>query len=88
MIGSGSAMASSTMSIINPSIGIVVTISTALLPSIAISIKNEHISKLKIRYTKLKDWKSVLTLPYEKTLKQYMIDKKKLMKKKLKKKDL
>ena len=37
---------------------------------------NEYISKLKIRYTKLKDWINVITLLYEKTLKQSMIDKK------------
>ena len=61
---------------INPSVGIVISSSTALLTSIAILITNEYISKLKIRYTKLKDWINVITLLYEKTLKQSMIDKK------------
>ena len=56
--------------------GIVISSSTALLTSIAILITNEYISKLKIRYTKLKDWIIVITLLYEKTLKQSMIDKK------------
>ena len=64
------------MSLLNPSIGIVLTSSTALLTSIAILITNEYISKLKIRYTKLRDWINVITLLYEKTLKESMIDKK------------
>ena len=51
--GSGSAIGTSTMSLINPSIGIVLTSSTALLTSIAILMTNEYISKLKLRYTKL-----------------------------------
>ena len=76
LIGSGSAISTSTMSIINPSIGIVLTSSTALLTSIAILITNEYISKLKIRYTKLRDMINVITLFYEKTLKQSMVDKK------------
>ena len=76
LIGSGSAIGTSTMSLINPSIGIVLTSSTALLTSIAILITNEHISKIKIRYTKLRDWINVITLIYEKTLKESMIDKK------------
>ena len=74
--GAGSAVGSSTMGLINPSVGIVISSSTALLTSIAILITNEYISKLKIRYTKLKDWINVITLLYEKTLKQSMIDKK------------
>ena len=46
-----------------------------MLTSIAILITNEYISKLKIRYTKLRDWINVITLLYEKTLKESMIDK-------------
>ena len=76
LIGSGSAMGTSTMSLINPSIGVVLSSSSALLTSIAILITNEYISKLKIRYTNLKDWIIVITLLYEKTLKESMIDKK------------
>ena len=76
LVGSGSAIPTSTMSLINPSIGVVLTSSSALLPSIAILITNEYISKLKIRYTKLRDWINVITLLYEKTLKESMIDKK------------
>ena len=76
LVGSGSAIGTSTMSLVNPSIGIVLTSSTALLTSIAILITNEYISKLKIRYTKLRDWINVITLLYEKTLKESMIDKK------------
>ena len=76
LVGSGSAIGTSTMGLINPSVGIVISSSTALLTSIAILITNEYISKLKIRYTKLKDWINVITLLYEKTLKESMIDKK------------
>ena len=45
LIGSVSAISTSTMSLINPSIGIVLTSSTALLTSLAILITNEYISK-------------------------------------------
>ena len=76
LIGSGSAIGTSTMGLINPSVGIVISSSTALLTSIAILITNEYISKLKIRCTKLRDWINVITLLYEKTLKQSMVDKK------------
>ena len=76
MIGSGSAISTSTMSLINPSIGIVFTSSTALLTSLAILITNEYISKLNLRYTKLRDWINFISLLYEKTLKEYMVDKK------------
>ena len=76
LVGSGSARGTSTMSLLNPSIGIVLTSSTALLTSIAISITNKYISKLKIRYTNLRDWINVITLLYEKTLKESMIDEK------------
>ena len=76
LVGAGSAVGSSSMALINPSAGIVISSTTALLTSIAILITNEYISKLKIRYTKLRDWINVITLLYEKTLKESMIDKK------------
>ena len=76
MIGSGSANSTSTMSLINPSIGIVLTSSTALLTSPAILITNDYVSKLKLRYTKLRIWMNFITILYEKTLNQSMIDKK------------
>ena len=76
LIGSGSAVARSTMGLLNPSAGIIASSSTAFLTSIAILITNEYISKLKIRYPKLRDWTNVITLLYEKTLKESMIDKK------------
>ena len=76
LIGSGSATGSSTMGLINPGVGNIISSSTALLTSIAILVTNEHISKLKIRYTKLRDWINVITLLYEKTLKSSMVDKK------------
>ena len=76
LVSSGSAIGTSTMSLINPSIGIVLTSSTALLTSLAILITNEYISKLNIRYTKLRDWINFITILYEKTLSQSMTDKK------------
>ena len=76
LVGSGGAIGSSAMSLINPGAGVIISSSTTLLTSIAILITNEYISKLKIRYTKIKDWINVITLLYEKTLKESMIDKK------------
>ena len=76
LIGSGSAISTSTMSLINPSIGILLTSSTGLLTSLAILITKEYISKLKLRYIILKDWNNLITILYEKTLFQSMIDKK------------
>ena len=74
-IGSGSVKGISTMGLINPGAGNIISSSTALLTSIAILITNEYISKLKIRYTKLRDYINVLKLLYKKTLKQSVIDK-------------
>ena len=76
IVGGGSAIGSSTMGLINPSVGIIASSSTAFLTGIDILITNEYISKLKIKYTKSRDWINVITLLYEKTLKQSMIDKK------------
>ena len=49
LVGTGSAIDSSTMILINPGAGKIFSSSTALLTSIAISITNEYISKLQIR---------------------------------------
>ena len=76
LVGAGSAVGSPSMTLINPGAGIIISSSTALLIRIAILITNEYISKLKIRYTNLRDWIIVITLLYEKTLKESMIDKK------------
>ena len=76
LIESGSAIGSSTMGLLNPGAGIIISSSTALLTSIAILITNDFISKIKIRYTKLRNWINVITILYEKTLKQSMVDKK------------
>ena len=76
LIGLGSAISTSTISLINPSIGIVLTSSTALIISLAIIITNEYISKVKLRYTKLRDWINFFTILYEKTINQSMFDKK------------
>ena len=75
LVGSASGVDSSTMGLINPGAGIIISSSTALLTSIAILITNHYISKLKKRYTKLRDWINVITLLYEKTLKQSMVKK-------------
>ena len=76
LIGSASTINSSTLAILNPNVGVPVTSSTALLTSIAILNTNENISKLKLRYSNLRDGIKVVTLLYEKTLKQSMIVKK------------
>ena len=75
LVGSASVVGSSTMGLVNPGAGVLISSSTALLTSIAILITNEYISKLKIRYTKLRDWINVITLLYNKTLKESMLDK-------------
>ena len=75
LVGSASTISSSTMGLINPGAGIIISSSTALLTSIAILITNEYISKLKIRYTKPRDWINVITLLLEKNLKTSMVDK-------------
>ena len=76
LLGSKSAKTTSKMSLNNPSIGIVLTSSSALLTSLAILITNGYISTFKLRYTKLRNWVNVIILLYEKTLKTSMVDKK------------
>ena len=76
LTGSASTISSSTMGLINPGAGIIISSSTALLTIIAILITNDYISNSRRRYTKLRDWINMITLLYEKTLKQSMIDKK------------
>ena len=76
LIGSGSAISTSTLGLINPGASFIISSSTALLTIIAILITNDYISILKTRYTKIRDWIDVITLLYEKTLKQSMVDKK------------
>ena len=76
LIGSASTIRSSTMGLINQGAGIKISVSTALLTSIAVLLTNEYISKLKLRYTKLRYWINVNTLLYEKTLKTSRVDKK------------
>ena len=75
-VGSASAVGAATMGLIYPGAGIINSSSTALLTSIAILITNEYVSKLKIRYTNLRDWINVITLLYENSLKSSMVDKK------------
>ena len=75
-VGSDSTVGTSTMGLINPRAGIILSSSTALLTSIAILITYEYISELKIRYTELKDTINVITRLYEKVLIQSMVCKK------------
>ena len=65
LVGSASTVSSSTMGLINPGAGNIISSSTALLTSIAILITNEYISNLKIKYTKPRDWINVITLLYD-----------------------
>ena len=73
LLGRGAATTTSTISLINPSNGLVLTSSAALLTSLAISITNEYISELKIRFTKLRHWINFITTLYEKTVNQSMV---------------
>ena len=57
---------------LNPSAGIIISSSTALLTSISNLITNEQASKVGRRYTKIRDWNNAITLLYEKTKKQSM----------------
>ena len=61
-MGSGSGVTTSTTSLVNPSISIVLTSSTALLTALAILITKEYKSKLKLCFTKLRDWVSFITI--------------------------
>ena len=74
LFGSSSTIISPTLSIVNPCIGIPIARSSGLITSSAILITNEYISNLIMRYTKLRDWINVISLLYEKTLKQSMVD--------------
>ena len=76
LVGSGSKICGTSMGLVNLGAGIIISSSTALSTSIATLITNEYLSKLKIRYTKLRDWIKVITLPYKKTLKTSMVDEK------------
>ena len=49
LVGLGSAISTSTLSVSNSGIVIIITSSTALLSSVAIIVTNEYISILKIR---------------------------------------
>ena len=76
LIGVGSLSVGSglTVSGIAP-VGMVTAGSISFLSSISTLVTNDFFLKLKIRYTKLRDWINVTTLLYEKTLKESMIDK-------------
>ena len=77
LIGVGSLCVGSglTISGIAP-VGMITASSISFLSSISTLITNEYFSKLKIRYTKLRDLINVTTLLFEKTLKESMIVKK------------
>ena len=69
LVGTASTISSSTLAKLNLSAGIILSSITALLTSIAISISIGYILKLKKLDTILKDWITVITSLYEKTLK-------------------
>ena len=71
-LGVGSGL---TISGLEP-IGIMCASSISFSSSISTLITNEYFSKIKIRYTKFRDWINVNTFLFEKALKQSMIDKK------------
>ena len=75
MIAARCARSINKISLINPSIGLVLTSFSVLLTSFAILITSEFTSKLKINNTKLRDFVNVFTRLYEKTMKNFMIDK-------------
>ena len=72
---SSSTIASSTVSIVNPSLGFPIEITSSLVTSIATSTTYEKIPKLEMRYNKGRDWTNVISLLYGKTFKQSMMDK-------------
>ena len=76
LLGSGSTTTNTNLSLVNPSIAIIIASSTAPLTSLAILIRNEFISKVKFRFYNVRDWINVISLLYEKTLKSSMIDRK------------
>ena len=76
LIGSAATISSSTMGSVNPGSDFLILSSTALLTSFDILRTNENISKLKIRYNKLRHWMFVITLLCEKIFKTSMVDKK------------
>ena len=61
---------------VGTAVGIPIASSTAFMVSVATLITNEYFSKMKIRYTKLKDHINMMTLRYERILSKSMIDKK------------
>ena len=72
---SSSTIASSTVSIVNPSLGFPIEVTSSLVTSIATSTTNEKIPKLEMRYNKGRDWTNAISLLYGKTFKQSMMDK-------------
>ena len=76
LLGSTSTISSSTLSVSNPGVGVGVIISSslALLASVSILITNECFSKLKIRYTNLRDWMNVITILYDEAMKNSITD--------------
>ena len=76
LIGGDSTKFKSTLSKILLSVSTVKSSSAIFLTSVAILILNDYISKSKSRFTKLRDWIIFVTILYEKTLNQTMLDKK------------
>ena len=81
LLGPCSAITKSFLSFVNTSAVIVLTNSTALITFLAILITNKYIAILKIKIDILRDWINVITLVYEKTLKQSILVDKRVEKK-------
>ena len=76
-LGVGSGL---TLSGLDP-VGIMCASTISFLFSTSTLIRNEDFSKLKFRSSKLRDWINVITLLYQSTLKQWMVDKKSIKRK-------
>ena len=85
LLGSSSTILPFIQSIFSTTIAIPKASSSALITSKALLLTIEYISKLKNRYTKLRDWMKAITLLRGEILKKSMFDRKTLMKKNLSK---
>ena len=66
LLGSSLIIVFSTLSFVKHSNVVSIAITSAMITSIAILVTNYYVPKLKLRYTKMKDWVNVISLLYEK----------------------
>ena len=72
-IRAASVISFSTLAIFNQRVGLVISSSTALLTSIARLMTSQYLSKLKILYSKTRNWIMVIRRLYGRTLKTSMV---------------